>query len=176
MSLPRLARSLAAGSVLLAAVSAAPAANAQSGVTLGSLTCLSEGSTGYIIGSSENVACTFEAVGGGASETYVGTLEKFGLDIGVTGETVMEWTVLAASSDVYAPGALAGRYVGASASASFAIGAGANLLVGGSSEGFTLQPVSLQAQEGVNAALGVTEFTLASAIPVEPAAEVIVVQ
>lgn len=172
LSLPR---ALACGLLAAAPLLGASAAQAQSGVTLGSLTCLSEGSTGYIIGSSENVACTFEAVGGSGSETYVGTLDKFGLDIGVTGQTVMEWAVLAATDDVYAPGALAGTYVGASASASFAVGAGANLLVGGNENGFTLQPVSVQAQEGVNAALGVTEFTLQPAIPVEPASQTTVI-
>jgi hypothetical protein len=39
---------------------------------------------------------------------------------------------------------------------------GANLLVGGSSQTFTLQPLSVQAQTGVNIALGVTDFQLRS--------------
>jgi hypothetical protein len=168
-----LAATALAGALLLAM----PQAHAQAGVTLGSLTCLSEGSTGYIIGSSENVACTFTpANDAAAEETYVGTLNQFGLDIGVTGETVMEWVVLAGSADVYQPGILAGRYVGASANASFAAGGGANLLVGGPSDGLTLQPLSLQAQEGVNAAVGVSEFTLAPAVEVVPAPGVVVVE
>ena len=62
-----------------------------------------------------------------------------------------------------APGALAGDYVGASAEASAGVGVGANLLVGGSDESFTLQPVSVQTQTGVNLALGVTSFELRSA-------------
>ena len=54
-------------------------------------------------------------------------------------------------------------YVGASAEASAAIGAGANVLVGGSNRTFTLQPLSVQAQTGVNLAIGITEFKLRTA-------------
>ena len=85
-----------------------------------------------------------------------------GLDVGTTGTTYIQWAVLAPSANVYAPGALAGDYFGVSAEASAAVGAGANLLVGGSNQTFTLQPLSLQAQTGVNVALGVTEFQLRS--------------
>ena len=45
----------------------------------------------------------------------------------------------------------------------FAVGAGANLLVGGSNKSFTLQPLSIQAQTGVNLAIGIAEFKLRSA-------------
>ena len=78
----------------------------------------------------------------------------------MTGDSVMQWLVLAPTADAYAPGALAGDYVGASAEASAVVGAGANVLVGGSSETFTLQPVSVQAQTGLNLALGVSSFQL----------------
>lgn len=42
------------------------------------------------------------------------------------------------------------------------VGAGANLLVGGSSQAFTLQPLSLQTQTGINFAIGVSQFQLRS--------------
>ena len=41
-----------------------------------------------------------------------------------------------------------------------AVGGGVNLLVGGSNESVMLQPLSVQAQTGLNVALGVTEFEL----------------
>ena len=63
----------------------------------------------------------------------------------------------------YAAGALAGNYVGVSAEATAAVGVGANLLVGGSDKSFTLQPLSIQEQSGVNLAVGVTEFVLQKA-------------
>ena len=42
------------------------------------------------------------------------------------------------------------------------MGVGANVLGGGPSDSFLLQPVSVQEQAGLNAAAGVTRFTLAS--------------
>ena len=71
----------------------------------------------------------------------------------------MAWAVIAPTSGV-AHGALAGKYFGASADASFGLGAGAKVLVGGSYRTITLQPVSVEGQVGVNLALGVTGFTL----------------
>ena len=85
----------------------------------------------------------------------------------------MAWNVLAAT-DAYQPTSLAGTYSGASADASFAAGGGVKLLTGGPDGGFSLQPLSVQAQEGVNAALGVTKFTLVPAVPVVPATTVVV--
>jgi hypothetical protein len=87
-------------------------------------------------------------------------VRKFGLDLGTTGTQVMQWAVFAPTSDPFGPGALACDYVGATAEATVGVGAGANVLVGGSNQTFTLQPLSVQAQTGLNVALGVTEFQL----------------
>ena len=70
--------------------------------------------------------------------------------------------VLAPTANIYAPGALAGDYIGPSAGASVGVGAGANLLVGGSGSSFTLQPLSVEAQTGLNLAVGVSSFQLRS--------------
>lgn len=128
-------------------------------VEVGQLTCNVEGGAGYILGSSKSLYCTFDRLGAGPNEAYSGTINKFGLDIGITGTTVILWSVLAPSSDL-PPAALAGTYVGASASASIAIGAGAKLLVGGSDDTIMLQPLSVQAQTGLNVALTVAEVEL----------------
>ena len=155
---------LLASAAALVALTASPL-SAQAETTLGSLTCRSDGATGYIIGSSENVVCDFKPANSAQpTEIYAGTFDTIGLDIGVTGETIMEWTVLAAT-DVYEPSSLAGKYVGATADASFAAGGGVKVLTGGPNGGFSLQPLSVQAQEGINAALGITQFTLVAASP-----------
>ena len=60
----------------------------------------------------------------------------------------------------YQPGALAGSYGGLSAEATVGVGVGANALIGGSSKTFVLQPLSVQAQEGLNLAIGFTDFEL----------------
>ncbi len=135
----------------------------QNGIELGLLDCIVEGGTGFIIGSTKDVKCTYSPADQAfAPEAYFGVIDKFGLDIGTTGQSVIQWAVLAPSADIYAPGSLAGDYIGASAEATAVVGAGANLLIGGSSKSFTLQPLSVQAQTGINLALGVTQFQLRS--------------
>ena len=153
---------VAAAAAFMTAVTGAQAQN--EGIELGALDCRVEGGAGFIIGSTKDVLCTYTPADKAlAPESYHGTINKIGLDIGVTGETLITWVVIGPSKDIYAPGALAGNYVGASAEASAAIGAGANLLVGGSKNTFTLQPLSVQAQTGVNLAVGVTDFRLRTA-------------
>lgn len=145
----------------LAELLAQPALAQEPGIELGVLDCLVDAGTGFIIGSTKDVSCTYRpADPKNAPEAYFGVIRKFGLDIGSTESTVMQWVVLAPSSNIYAPGALAGDYYGASAEATAAIGVGANLLVGGLNQTFTLQPLSVQAQTGLNLAVGISEFQL----------------
>ena len=151
----------AAAIAVLPALSGAASAETK----LGLLGCHSDGSTGFIIGSSKDLVCEFTPAGDGQREVYAGTLDTFGLDVGVTGRTTMQWAVLETGTNPYKPQALAGTYTGASANASAIVGGGANVLVGGDN-GYTLQPVSVQEQEGINAAIGVSKFTLAPAQPV----------
>lgn len=144
-------------------VTAAPAFAQQGGVELGMLDCAIDGGTGFIIGSKKDIHCTFKPANDTfAPEGYFGVVSKWGLDIGSTDQATMRWLVLGPSANIYAPGALAGNYVGASAEVTAAVGAGANLLVGGSGNTFTLQPLSLQTQTGLNLAVGVTNFELRS--------------
>lgn len=134
-------------------------------VKVGALDCVVEGGGSFIFGSSRDLSCTFTPYGEspGPKEIYVGTIDKFGVDLGVTGTTLMHWDVVAPADVAYAPGQLAGNYIGATASASFAAGLGANVLIGGSDDTLALQPVSVQAQEGVNVAAGIAQLTLVGA-------------
>jgi hypothetical protein len=112
-----------------------------------------------IIASKKNVTCMFTpARQGKPKEVYVGSISKFGLDIGATAGGEMVWTVFAPSNRKF--GALAGHYGGASAEATVGVGAGANVLVGGSNRTVTLQPVSVQGQAGLNLAVGVAGLDL----------------
>jgi hypothetical protein len=72
------------------------------------------------------------------------------------------WGVIAVARGLPA-GALAGTYAGVGANASFGVGAGANILVGGTGRAFSLQPLSVQGQTGVNIAGGITTVTLVDA-------------
>jgi hypothetical protein len=61
------------------------------------------------------------------------------------------------------PGALAGNYVGGTASATVGVGLGANALVGGSNNSIALQPLSIEANRGLNVAAGIAAMTLTPA-------------
>jgi hypothetical protein len=69
----------------------------------------------------------------------------------------MVWAVLAPTSNP-GPGSLAGTYVGVTGSAT--VGAGANVLVGGSGNSISLQPLSIEGNTGLNVAGGIAEMTL----------------
>ena len=145
---------------LLALVaSVAPAeAPAQSGVKVGMLNCNVSSGWGLVFGSSRDVNCSF-APAQGKDERYKGTISKFGADIGYSSSAVMVWAVWAPTSSM-APGALAGDYGGVTASASAGVGAGANVLVGGFNKSFTLQPLSIEGNTGLNVAAGVAGLKL----------------
>ena len=146
-----------AASVMALAIASTPAL-AKDGVKVGVLTCNVDGGVGFIIGSSKGMTCAFQPSGGGKTEQYVGRIGKLGIDIGVTGSTTIGWAVFAPGK--LKSGALAGSYGGASAEATVAVGLGANVLVGGSSKSVALQPISVQAQTGLNIAAGIASLKL----------------
>jgi hypothetical protein len=85
-------------------------------------------------------------------------VSTFGLDIGATSGGQLTWAVLAPTT--LRRGALAGSYGGATAGGTVGVGLGANVLVGGSDRTVTLQPLSVQAQTGLNVAAGVSNIEL----------------
>jgi len=149
-------KKLALAALVSLGLMAAPAF-AKSGVKIGVLNCDVSAGVGLILASSKTVKCTFDRAVGGR-EYYKGTIEKLGIDIGFTGKGVMSWVVFAPGQ--ISKGALAGRYAGAQASASVAVGLGANVLVGGGANSVALQPLSVQAQTGLNIAAGVAGLRL----------------
>ena len=154
-------KKIAIAALLVLGLAASPAfAKPAKGVKIGMLTCNVAGGVGMIIGSNKAVDCIFDGTVG-QREHYKGSIGKFGLDIGVTGKGVMAWAVFAPGK--LKAGALAGKYAGASAEATVAVGLGANVLVGGSNKSVALQPVSVQAQTGLNLAAGVAGLTLKKA-------------
>lgn len=137
----------------------ANSADAQgSSVRQGMLTCRTSASVGLIVGSTQRLACQFRS-NSGWTQNYSGRINRVGLDIGITAGGVMAWAVLGSSSATK-PGALTGRFVGASGDISLGVGAGANILIGGTAQSVSLQPLSLEGQVGVNLALGVAALTL----------------
>lgn len=124
----------------------------------GTLTCDISAGIGLIITSKKDLTCMFTPSQPGPREVYVGSITKFGLDLGATAGGEMVWSVYAPSSRRF--GALAGNYGGATAEATVGAGLGANVLVGGSDRTVALQPLSVQGQAGLNVAAGVADLRL----------------
>lgn len=148
---------IAAAGAGLALLLAADDAFAQARIEVGVLTCSVRGGTGFIIGSTKDLRCTFHRPG--RDETYHGTISKFGIDIGITQQSAIAWAVLAPTANV-PPASLNGNYGGVSAEATVGLGVGANALIGGSNRGIVLQPLSVQAQQGLNIAAGIAALQL----------------
>jgi hypothetical protein len=132
-------------------------ASADAAVRVGVLHCHAAKKIGAIIGSSEEARCVFKNYNG-HRERYVATFDRAGLDIGVTEQSDLVWVVYAPTS--LRNHALVGDYVGASAEVTIGIGAGANVLIGGSSHTISLQPVSLKAQTGLAIGAGAGRLQL----------------
>lgn len=155
-----LAGVLAAGGVLLATPN--QQAMAESGkAELGVLTCTKVGSgLNLIIHSTAEIECVFKGAGG-VEEAYKGeTGVGLGIDLQWKKEEKLAFTVMGASGADAGNHALAGKYGGAGGSAAVGVGAGANVLVGGSKDSFSLQPIALSASTGIGAAGGVTYLNL----------------
>ena len=148
---------LSAG-LALGALGASPAA-AQSGAQVGTLSCDVSAGVGMILSQKQTMTCLFTPANGGMSEPYLGHIDTFGVALGQVNQGMLVWGVIASSSGL-PRGALSGTYSGVGAQATAGAGVGANVLVGGTGNAFSLQPVSLQGQTGLNVAAGVTTITL----------------
>ena len=72
------------------------------------------------------------------------------------------WAVLAPTAGP-PPGALAGEYIGATGEVGMGLGAGVNVLIGGSGRSFALQPVSVEGSVALNVTLGLSHLQLRAA-------------
>jgi hypothetical protein len=72
---------------------------------------------------------------------------------------VIVWTVVAPTVSL-PPGSLIGTYGGATGSVTVGVGVGANVLMGGSSQTISLQPVSIEGGTGLNVAGGLASVSL----------------
>jgi hypothetical protein len=98
-------------------------ASAQAQVKAGTLSCDISGGIGLIVTSQKQMQCVFTPSPTRAPEIYVGTIRKFGLDVGVTAGGKLMWTVYAPTTARRS--ALAGTYAGATAEATAIAGVGA---------------------------------------------------
>ena len=140
----------------------AESAEAQTFAKAGFLSCDVSAGIGLILVQKQQLKCVFTNQAGGPPEDYVGTITDYGVALGAVQKGHLIWGVLS-SIDGVPHGALAGTYAGVGAEATAGAGLGANALIGGSERAFSLQPVSVEGQVGVNVAAGITAITLESA-------------
>ena len=152
-------RTLALAGAFIGVFAATSAVDAQPRVEVGILSCAAGSTTGTIFASRKSLYCRFQRPG--RDELYRGRIDRFGLDLGSTGQTAIAWAVLAPTANP-PPRSLAGTYGGIGAEATAGYGVGANALIGGSRRGIILQPLSVQAQTGLNIAAGVESLVLSN--------------
>jgi len=147
---------------LLALLLASAPAVAQNQAKVGTLSCDVSAGIGLIIVQKQSMSCTFTPDRGGVVSHYTGQIVEYGVALGAVERGQLVWGVIAATAGIPS-GALAGTYAGVGVEATAGLGLGANVLVGGTGRAFSLQPLSVEGQVGVNVAGGITTLTLASA-------------
>ena len=152
-----LAASSLAAAALLAGLALLPGPAVAGPV--GQLVCNVSGGVGLVITSRRALNCEYSPSNGAPHQHYTGTISRFGLDLGPQGPGRLTWDVVSLGGAV-GPGALAGTFTGATASATVGVGVGANALIGGAQGGVTLQPLSIESQSGLNVAAGVGSLSL----------------
>jgi hypothetical protein len=143
---------------IVALVAPIASANALPPVRAGILQCQGGQNVGFVVGSVTSLECVFQSEGR-RPEPYIATVRRYGVDLGITGQTSLAWAVNAPTGQV-GRGDLAGNYGGVGANASIGVGFGGNFLVGGPANSYALQPISVQGQTGLNVAAGVADIEL----------------
>ena len=133
-------------------------ANALPPVRAGILQCQGGQNVGFVVGSVTSLECVFQSEGR-RPEPYIATVRRIGVDLGFTQQTKFSWGAYGPTGQI-ARGGLAGRYGGVGANASVGVGFGGNFLVGGPSNAYALQPLSVQGQTGLNVAAGIAGIEL----------------
>lgn len=128
-------------------------------VSSGLLECRGEMATATGFGSNRRVRCEFRP-SMGQNHYYIGTLERTGLDIGVSDQGSMLWGVLGTSPNLER-GALAGTYVGFTSGFALGPGFSANVLAAKDpAKQVTLQPLSVSSDSGLSLSIAGATLTL----------------
>jgi len=106
---------IAATTMLTTSFEAAYAQQQMQRVQVGTLECRGGASIGFIVGSVTNLGCVLR-INGMPEDHYVATIRKIGVDIGITEQTRLAWSVYAPTARL-GPGDIAGSYAGVDGSA-----------------------------------------------------------
>jgi Protein of unknown function (DUF992) len=159
-------RYLVLTTLALSAILSVPSAaqSPQPWTQVGSLTCNVNPNIGFLFAGHQPMECTYTpSLAPAPPQYYDGAINTVGIDVGVSAGSVLAWGVFAPTTGL-PQGALAGEYVGASGDLGFVVGAGANVLMGGSARTIALQPLSLQGSIAFSVVLGVSSLKLRPAV------------
>ncbi|MBB3979526.1 hypothetical protein GGQ64_004770 [Rhizobium azooxidifex] len=148
--------------VSISAISIQPSLAASEHFVAGRLECDLSRSEGEIIGFKQDVDCVFHPSEPGTPVRYTGSIDNFGFDIGEIEKANLIWAVDAVSRQPSYD--LEGIYRGVEASAAVGVGGGAVILTGGTHGTFSLQPVAVGGQEGLDISVGITQLRLKAAL------------
>ncbi len=131
-------------------VASAPVALAQGAVEIGILSCSNVPGTqrNLVFHSTVEVRCVFNRLDG--QEMYKGkTGNSFGVDLNWNRSETIHFSVLGGTTDARIGSyALAGKYFGGKASATFRVGGGASALIGVGPKTISLLPLALESSTG----------------------------
>jgi hypothetical protein len=156
-------RHLVTTAPVLAILIASTPADTRAAAQVGLLSCDLSAGIGLILMQKQSMICSFRRTGGGPVERYTGTINEYGIELGGVARGHLVWAVAAETQGIPA-GALAGTYAGVAADAALGPGVGASALIGGTGRAFSLQPVSVEGEVGVNIAAGIRTIELRPAI------------
>lgn len=142
-------------------VTPAYAGNSSAGTKIGVLDCRTVPNTtvSLLIHSTVGIACEYRASDNSGVEHYIGeTGIGLGIDVSFDRRERLVYTVLAAEFKS-GRNKLAGKYFGASASATVGAGMGAQVLIGGNNNSISLEP-AIEGSTGLGAAAGISYLFL----------------
>ncbi len=133
-------------------------------VSSGLLECRGDMATATGFGSTRRVRCEYRP-SMGQNHYYIGTLNRTGLDIGVSDQGSMLWGVLSTSQSLDR-GALAGTYVGFTSGFALGPGFSANVLAAQDpAKQVTLQPLSVSSDSGLSLSIAGATLVLEPSTP-----------
>ena len=126
-------------------------------VEVGLLSCDVSNPISFIV-ATKKLNCNFQPKSG-LSETYTGTVSRFGVEIANGSGIQVQWKVLAPTKNI-AEGSLNGEYESYSNDVAVGVGVGTNALIGGVNEVIILQPFQGQLETRFTFNLGGSKIKL----------------
>ena len=113
----------------------------------GTLTCVTDPSFGFIVGSTRAATCTYVSNYGRFSQVYAGRLSRVGFDVGLTSGQMISWRILTPGGRSRAH-MLNGLYGGSSAEATLLVGPGSQYVYNDRGNRILIEPIGHSGQAG----------------------------